>query len=126
MARAKHQSRALIQYAEREAKAALSAKGCARAVDHLGLASFYAGQAVGNARRVGSNGRKSSVVELITKARAHVASTCGSGALGASPAPKPTATLFPGRGGGKPRAGHGRRKRNWKFNQKATPRRIKS
>lgn len=69
---------ALGSFAAREARAAIEAPSCASAVDRLGMAAFFAGQAVASDRKRGG-GKKSNVVALLKKARAHVADACARG-----------------------------------------------
>lgn len=71
---------AAVRLALREARAAIVAGSCARAVDALGLASFHAGRALAHAgkRNVEARG----IVPLLKRARERVAFQCG------RPAPK--------------------------------------
>lgn len=77
-AKAQGNLRALVKHAEAEARAAIEESGCARSIDRLGLASFFAGQAIAEARRSG-NGRSSNVVALLAKARRVVGTRCAAG-----------------------------------------------
>lgn len=82
-----HTTSALGTFAAREAQAALRAPSCARALDRLSLASFYAGQAVASDRKRSDGKSGAGVVRMLKKARAHVASACARGAgTGAAPA----------------------------------------